>query len=269
MKSKDSLGDRMKAFEAVENERFGEKGMPICARLDGRAFSTFTDGLGRPFDRRMTNLMVATTKYLVEETGAVVGYTQSDEISLMWYLPESSCSQYLFGGRYQKIATTCAALGTGFFNRNLDDALPERAGQIPTFDCRVWTVPTLEDAYDTFLWREKDAIKNSISMAAQAHFEPKDLHKVNSSDKLEMLRSVGYPWEMMPPSFQHGTYLRRVKVLKELSPEVMASIPEAHRPSGPVERSEVQKVDVMLDLWYHDGSHKERDLKLLFPSLFE
>ena len=58
----------MKAFENVESDRRAVIGQPLCARLDGRSFHTFTAGLKRPFDDRLTDLMIATTQYLVEET---------------------------------------------------------------------------------------------------------------------------------------------------------------------------------------------------------
>jgi tRNA(His) 5'-end guanylyltransferase len=59
--------------------------VPVCCRIDGRAFSGFCKGLKRPFDERLSNLMAETTKHLVTQSGAKLGYTQSDEISLIWY----------------------------------------------------------------------------------------------------------------------------------------------------------------------------------------
>lgn len=259
----DTLGDRMKAYENVESDRRAVLGQPLCARLDGRSFHTFTQGLGRPYDNRLTDLMVATTKHLVEETQAVLGYTQSDEISLMWYIPEGSCSQYLFDGRFQKLASILSAYASSYFVYNLASMIPEKAGQIPLFDCRVWQVPSLEEGYETFLWREKDAVKNAITMAASAHFSHKDLQGINGATKKEMLSGVGYPFEIMPARFRRGSYVQRVKTERMLTVDELAFIPEKHRPAGPIERSEVKIVDLP-----EIGKRGDDYLKVFFPSLF-
>ena len=81
----DALGDRMKEFEMLEAGRRLLPVIPALARIDGRRFSRFTSGLARPYDQRLSDLMIATTKHLVEETNANCGYTQSDEITLTWY----------------------------------------------------------------------------------------------------------------------------------------------------------------------------------------
>ncbi len=81
---KDDFGNRMKVYEAAETERYFMPLLPVYARIDGRSFSNFTQGMKRPYDERITRAMVETTKYLVEETHARIGYAQSDEISLVW-----------------------------------------------------------------------------------------------------------------------------------------------------------------------------------------
>src|ERR1700761_6891397 len=88
MDKKDDFGDRMKqVYEAPETERRFLPMLPIYARLDGRSFSRLTKDMARPYDVRMSDAMVDTTKYLVGETHALIGYTQSDEISLVWFYP--------------------------------------------------------------------------------------------------------------------------------------------------------------------------------------
>ena len=121
MSSKDNLGDKLKELESIESSRKAMKGLPIIARLDGRSFSKFTKGLARPFDARMSNLMIDTTKYLVEQTNALTGYSQSDEITLCWFIPYDSESEYIFDGKYQKIVSTLAALATAFFNKKIPE----------------------------------------------------------------------------------------------------------------------------------------------------
>ena len=59
--------------------------------------------------------MIRLTKFLVEETGAIVGYTQSDEISLTWHSTDHK-SQIFFDGRVLKIASVLAAQASVKFN---------------------------------------------------------------------------------------------------------------------------------------------------------
>ena len=138
------------------------------------------------------------------------------------------------------MASILAAYATGYFVSNLALALPEKAGQIPLFDCRVWQVPTLIDAYSTFWWREKDAMKNSITMAASTKFSHKSLQGVNGQTKKAMLREVGIEYDDYPESFRHGTYVAPVTVQRMLTGEELEHIPVQYRPDGPVERKEVQ-----------------------------
>lgn len=75
---RDSLGNRMKLYERQYGGIRLLDLLPVCARMDGRAFHTFTAGLKRPYDEGLQRLMIETTKFLVAETGACIGYTQSD-----------------------------------------------------------------------------------------------------------------------------------------------------------------------------------------------
>lgn len=82
-KKNDSLGDRMKGYEGV-SRNFLTRRVPAIIRLDGKAFHTFTKGMEKPFDPVLTQAMQETMKYLCENIqGCVLGYTQSDEITLV------------------------------------------------------------------------------------------------------------------------------------------------------------------------------------------
>ena len=83
--AKDGLGDRCKGYEAADAGRRAVRGQPLIARLDGRAFHTFTRDLKRPYEHGMSIAMIETARYLLDEMNALVGYTQSDEITLAWY----------------------------------------------------------------------------------------------------------------------------------------------------------------------------------------
>ena len=246
-KENDSLGDRMKAYEMQFAGVRAMKGIPLLARLDGRSFHTFTRGLQRPYDQRLSDCMIETTKFLVEETHAKVGYTQSDEISLVWHIPVDSTSEFMFDGRIQKLTSILSGLASVKFMKLIMENIPEKADKVPVFDCRVWQVPTKELAADAFLWRELDATKNSISMAAHAYFSHKSLQGLNGSEKQELLWSQkGINWNDYPAFFKRGTYVQRKTFMIEMTEAERMTIPEAHRPAEGTKfpRSKVVELDM-------------------------
>jgi tRNA(His) 5'-end guanylyltransferase len=252
------LGTRMKMYEAVEAQRRLMMHLPIMARLDGKAFHTFTQGMKRPYDRRMSDLMVDTTKYLVEETGALMGYCQSDEITLTWN-GSTQWSEAYFGGRQQKLCSILAAMATAFFNDNKQwylghsakgEDLPELPRRVfesyGLFDCRVWNVPNHQEGTNCFVWREADATKNSIAMAAQSFFSHKQLMNKSSSEMQEMMFQVGQNWNDYPDFFKRGTYVQRRRTERAFTCEELAHLPAKHNahknPDLKVSRSDVMIV---------------------------
>lgn len=207
---KDEFGNRMKSYERADTGRRAERGLPIVARLDGKSFHTFTKGLKRPFDLRLTNLMIDTMLFMVERTGADLGYVQSDEISLTWYVPPNSPAEYLYGGRFQKMDSLLAAMCTAFFNKQLAAALPEKADAMPVFDCRTFNVPTIDEAVNAFVWRQQDCLKNAISMAAQSMFSHKSLQGLSGREMLAKMEAAGFVFTDTPAAFRHGTFGKRV-----------------------------------------------------------
>ena len=203
----DALGDRMKAYERIETEQRFHPNSLIYARLDGRSFSKFTKGLARPWDTRLSNLMVETTKSLVKEFNALTGYTQSDEISLLFLNKYES--PMMFEAKKQKLVSTLAGHAAAVFNTLLPAFVPEKVGKYPLFDCRIFEIPAT-DAGNAFLWREQDATKNSVSMLAQHHFSHKELHGKNTAVMIDMLKTQRDTiWEDCPEFFKHGSYIKR------------------------------------------------------------
>jgi len=98
------LDNRMKLYEQVESARRFLPLLPVVARLDGKCFHKFTKNMKEPFDENLTQVMIETTKYLVEETNAIIGYTQSDEITLI-YCSDNSESQIFFDGLKVSLAS--------------------------------------------------------------------------------------------------------------------------------------------------------------------
>lgn len=258
MQSKDTLGDRMKEFEGQESHRKFIPRLPICVRLDGRKFSSWTRGLQRPFDPRLSGLMVDLTKALVKETGAKVGYSQSDEISLVLFETDPT-SQAYFGRRVQKIVSMTAAFASVWFSREVAKVLPEKADSLAFFDSRAWVVPSLFEASNALLWREQDATKNSITMAAQGHFPPAQLHKKTSSDKLKMMAGKGIDWDTYPRHFKRGTYVLRATETGPFDSEEIDELPAKHQarsnPDLEVTRSRIRVASLspLSTIWNREG----------------
>lgn len=239
----DPLGDRCKYFENLETSRRADPSLPLIARLDGHGFSKFTKDIQKPFDPRFAELMALTTKHLVEKHQALVGYTQSDEITLIWGPVEPPHTR-MFSSKYQKNVSLLAGSATGFFNRKLVKYLPEKEDSDPEFDNRVWSVPTLQDAVDVLVWRENDAIKNSVSMLASAHFSEKQVDRISSRARKEMLLEKGVDWNDCPRWAKRGRFYHRTELWRDMTADELALIPVAHRPTGPVLRSAVTEWDL-------------------------
>ena len=244
----DALGDRMKAYERQETEQRFSPLLPIYARLDGRGFSRFTKGFERPYDARFRQLMRQTTEWMVDQTNARVGYTQSDEISLC-FLSDSYESPVFFEGKKQKMLSILSAMATQRFNRLLwtseDPFLRAAAERDPVFDARANAFPNKEECAQAFLWREKDATKNALSMAARTLYSHKELMGKNSAQLNELLYQKGVNFNDYPPEFKRGVYVQRRRVLLPLSQEQLAKIPPNQRPTdGMVERSQMVSLDL-------------------------
>ena len=246
MNKNDDLGDRMKAYEARETSRAFLPMVPVYARIDGRGFSKFTKPFLRPYDTRMSRAMVETTKALVDKTNAIIGYTQSDEISLCW-LTEDPKSELFFKGKIQKMVSVLAGMTTSYFIHScLENEIPLDyvIEKKPHFDARVFQLPTKFEVANAFLWREQDAAKNAVSMAARSVYSHKQLQGKSSPEMQEMLFERGINFNDYPAFFKRGTFVRREAFEATLSPEELSRIPEAHRPQGPVTRSRVVELDV-------------------------
>ncbi len=227
--SRDEFGNRMKQYEGAETQRMLMPLLPVCVRIDGRGFSRYTRDLPRPYDERLSHCMIETTRFLVQESSACVGYTQSDEISLVLHTTDPK-TQLFFNGKVQKLVSVLASAATIKFAALVRELLPEKADELAMFDCRVWNVPNLEEAANVLLWRELDATRNSLQSAAGTYFSHSELHNKTQSDMHEMLFQQGINWNEYPTYFKRGTYLQRRKVERPLTDEERLAIPEGYRP---------------------------------------
>lgn len=199
----DPLGKRMKGYERSYTDTILPKDQFVVVRIDGKAFHSYTKGMTKPFDRTLMKTMDATTLYLVEQIqGCILGYTQSDEISLIIAGDLNERSQLPFGGKVQKLASICASMATACFNRTIN------TDKLAFFDARVFSIPK-DDIGNYLVWRLRDCIKNSIQSYAQSMFSHKDLVDQGKADQLDMIRAkvreTKQPvWEQLAPRMKFG-----------------------------------------------------------------
>lgn len=243
----DDFGDRVKLYEGIEADQRFIPLLPIVVRLDGRSFSSYTSKMTRPYDTRMITAMVDTTKALVEETGAVIGYTQSDEITLVLY-SSSIDSQVWFDGKKFKIISCAASFCSNEFYKRICERMPDKVGSQPTFDCRAFNVPNKVEAANAVLWREMDATKNAISMAARHYYSHAELEGKNGKEKQEMLFVKGVNFDKYPPHFKRGTFIQRRTIRRRFTDEELQFLPQKHNarmnPGVEIERSDVVELQM-------------------------
>ena len=246
--SHDDLGDRMKMYERVEAGRHFLPRIPIVARLDGRAFHTFTKGLQQPFDTALMQCMVDTTKELVKQTNASVGYRQSDEITLIW-TNILNLEDFWFGGRVQKMCSLLSSIATLEFNACVRELLPEKyASKKPIFDCRIWQVPDETEAANVLVWRENDAVKNSIMATALSAVGHDAVVGKGQKEQLDLIHSKGLNWNQNPDWAKRGTYVARRWTRRAFTCDELATLPPKHhahtQPDLKVGRMQIQVLDL-------------------------
>lgn len=186
---KTALGDRMKTYEHVTRYELPRRTLTLC-RVDGRAFHTVLAKAEKPFDEQVVKAMNSVAEALCAEmSGAVFAYAQSDECSVLLTDFGSNGTQPWFDGVVQKIVSIAASTASLAFNEAYG------SGYRAMFDARVFTIPDPVEVANYFLWRQRDAVRNSVSMAAQAHFSHKRLHGLNGDQMQELLWSEkGVNW---------------------------------------------------------------------------
>lgn len=195
-----SLGDRMKAHEAACRAVLPRRTYTLL-RVDGRAFHTFTRGFEKPYDLDLMNAMDEASRTLCDEIdGAVFAYTQSDEISVLFTDLGSVNSHPWFGGVVAKQVSVAASIATASFNNYLT-VYPKLA----QFDARVFTISDPVEVANYFVWRQRDAVRNSVQMVAQKYFSHRQLHGLNGGQLQEKLyQEAGVNWNDYPDGHKRG-----------------------------------------------------------------
>lgn len=237
----DDLGCRMKTFyEQIPKTRLMRR-CPVVIRCDGRSFHTFTKKFQKPFDEVLIKTTQETMKYLCENIqGCVLGYTQSDEITLILIDYKKITSSAFFDYEVQKICSITASMATMAFNKFLKENIDEyslnnmgtafilhgETGRLSDkeknilknimiyeeayhkgamFDARCFNIPK-EEVTNLVYWRQLDASRNSIQMVGRANFSHKELQNKSCNDIQDMLMTQkGINWNDLPTYQKRGS----------------------------------------------------------------
>ena len=149
----DQLDKSMRVYE-TQNDTFVLPGIYMVARIDGRTFSHLTRDVHQfaaPYDERFRDYMVSTVEHLMDCGFRVLfGYTQSDEISLLFHLEDNT-----FGRKIRKYNSVLAGEASAKFSVLL--------GDVGAFDCRICQLPNLDIVLNYFRWRAEDAHRNALN----------------------------------------------------------------------------------------------------------
>lgn len=213
----------MKEYEHVTRTHLVRR-TPVIIRIDGRAFHTYTKHIvhadpgvtpkSGPFSNIMHNLMVRTTEQLVQDIqGCVLGYTQSDEISLVlkdWTTLETEA---WFDNNLSKILSVSSSIATMSFNRAVGLMNAHIPGAplkpIATFDSRAYNLPVSE-VVNALIWRQQDASRNSVQMLGHHFFSQKEMNGKKNSEIQDMLMlQHGVNWNDLETWKKRGTCVLR------------------------------------------------------------
>ena len=233
-----TLSERMKGYEDIYKFKVVPRTV-FALRLDGKNFSKYTKNLTKPFDKDFSDAMDQTAIALAEELNPSFLYTQSDEITLI-FANTNPESDVIFDGKIQKLVSISAAIATAKFNEVRNNqyikSLVDRGGDMTSletlymelaeefsfpkqayFDSRVIPLPNVDEAFNNVLCRQRDATKNSISMAADTVYSHKELTGKNGNEKQEMLFQKGINWNDYPVKFKRGYVIKKFPVQIENS----------------------------------------------------
>ena len=210
----DELDKKMRVYEQSLDQVILPE-IYMAARLDGRGFTKLTKDVCKfeaPFDERFRDLMVETVKVLMDCGFRIVyGYTESDEISLLF-----SPKENIFGRKVRKYNSTLAGEASAAFSLAL--------GRAATFDCRVVPLPNVERVQDYFLWRQEDAHRNSLNSycywmlrkeGKTVQQATRELEGKSVSYKNELLFSRGVNYDKLPSWQKRGIGLWKEEYEKE------------------------------------------------------
>lgn len=209
--AKNELTSRMKNYYENRSKTYLMRRTPVIIRVDGKAFHTFTKGMKKPFDSIITKSMQDTMLYLCEHMqGAVFGYTQSDEITIVLVDYKNLDSQALYDYSVQKLCSITASMATFAFNKAFakrignDFLYQQKADMGALFDARCFNIPK-EEVVNCIIWRQLDGMRNAISSVGQKYFSQKELNKKTTEAIKQMLLEKGIDFEQFPTESKLGS----------------------------------------------------------------
>lgn len=216
----ESLEDRMKRYERETNHVLTPK-VPVVGRADGKGFSKFTKTLKRsaesPWNMDFVESMKEAAKAACREIqGCQLAYVQSDEISLLITDTSSERAQPYFGYKTRKLNSIVASTVSVEFYAELTGRVPELRDSRPRFDSRFWNLPE-DEVVNMFIWRQQDAIRNSVQMYARHFFSHKEVDGKSVAEMKQMLIDRGSPWESLPYELRHGVLVTSKKFQEEVT----------------------------------------------------
>lgn len=222
----DAIGDRMKAQYEDRTRSYLPRRTYTIVRVDGKAFHSFTRHMKRPYDQDlMTAFDNTSARMLKELMGAEFAYTQSDEISFLLTDFAKPNTEAWFDGNLQKIVSIAASMATVYFNT-------EMGGTHAMFDARAFTIPDYIEVENYFIWRQQDAVRNSILMLAQNYYSPKEMHGQNCSVLQDMIHAKGDNWNDHPVRFKRGGFVYYDRTIQPYPAWVTAECPIFTSDSG-------------------------------------
>lgn len=192
------MGDRFKDYERRSTYYLPRKSF-VIVRVDGKSFHGLP--LEKPFDQGFINSMSLAAADLFIWTGALFGYVQSDEVSLLLTDTRRVETEPWFDFNIAKVVSLTAARMSVAFNKlsRFKDCI---------FDSRAFVVPE-NDVANYFLWRAKDWERNSLQMLTRSLYSHKECHKANQAKMHEMLHAKGVNWADLPSQQKNGTFFWR------------------------------------------------------------
>jgi tRNA(His) guanylyltransferase len=186
----DDLDAKMRVYETAQDRCILPE-MYMVARIDGRGFTRLTKEVQQfeaPFDEKFRDLMVETVKHLMNcGFNIIYGYTQSDEISLLFHLSEN-----LFGRKARKYISVLAGEASAKFSSIL--------GDVGAFDCRISELPNKKLVEDYFRWRSEDAQRNALNAHCYWRLRQDNYSRNQATSKIEGM-SIAAKNELL---FQYG-----------------------------------------------------------------